>query len=167
MKYAQHPGANEKCVWTKLVGLMMIIRAFCKITFPGTPHFRWPFLDSPPKKFLHPKFSDDLLSHLPQKSLSNQAILKRNFHPKFFDDFFSHYLPNKNFSPPNNFKNVLVSGIFTHSYCISRNGPGRSRYAIIYYYDIAMLTYKIYIPHFHFPVRRIRARRPTVTKKPW
>ena len=40
-------------------------------------------------------------------------------------------------------EDALVSRIFIHSYCFSQNGPGRFRYAMIYYYDIAILTYKI------------------------
>jgi len=31
---------------------------------------------------------------------------------------------------------------------------GNFCYVMIYYYDIEILTYKIYILHFHFPVRR-------------
>src|SRR6218665_4160671 len=83
---------------------------------------------------LHPKFSDDpLLVIYRQKLLSIQAILERNFHPKFSDDFLVIIYQTKISLHPIFWENVLVSGIFIHSYCFSRKGPRKSRYAVIYF----------------------------------
>src|SRR6218665_684135 len=59
-------------------------------------------------------------------------------------------------------RNFLVSEIFIHSYCFSRKGPGRSRYAMIYYITLQYTHakyYRAYIPYFHFPGRRYGAYR--------
>src|SRR6218665_1499801 len=64
--------------------------------------------------------------------------------------FFSHYLPNQNFSPPNFIgKCSGLQDFYTFLLFLSK----RSWYAMIFLYDTAILAYKIYIPHFHFPVR--------------
>jgi len=119
---------------------------FWKITFPGTPNFRWPFFRhlppkkvSPPEIFpfstqnfpvLHPKFSDDLLfSHLPQKITLHTSHFKEKFPPEIFRWLFKVFIyETKNSLCPFFFENVLYSGIFIQSYCFSRKGPGRSRY---------------------------------------
>src|SRR6218665_662888 len=70
--------------------------------------------------------------------------------------FFSHYLPNQNFSPPNCFsENVLVAE-FLYILTVSlKKVPVRHDLL----YDTATLSHKIYIPHFHFSVRRTGAYR--------
>jgi len=56
-------------------------------------------------------------SHLPQKLLSIQAILKRNFHPKFFDDFVLVIIYQTKISLYLFLgENVLVVGIFLIHY---------------------------------------------------
>src|SRR6218665_2630897 len=124
------------------------------------------FRHLPSKMFLYSKFSHSPPQIFPFSTrsfpmtttkITLQAILKRTFHPKFSDDIFRHYLPNKNFSPPNLFGNGSgLRDFYTFSLLLSK----RSRKVPVCHdllYDTAILTYKINIPHFHFPVRHTGA----------
>jgi len=117
-------------------------RAFCKIKFLGTSNFRWPFLDlyhqkrfstrnfpilnqkfshSPPKIFRWP-------SHLLQKFLSIQAILKR-ISIRNFPMTFLVLIYQKKISPHQILVGtVLVSGMFLYILTVSLEncplGPG-------------------------------------------
>ena len=119
---------------------------------------------------LYPKLShSNIFSHLPQRLLSTQAISKRNFYQKFPDDFFSHNLPNKNLSPPNSFGKCSGLRDF-YSFLLFLSKRSRKvpvRHDLLY--DIALLTYKIYIPHIHssFSFPDTRYRRVPSQKKPW
>ena len=146
----------------------VLCRAFLENNISWYAKFPMTFLDISPlnpfstRKFpiLHLNFSDcHLFSHLPQKITCHPSHLKINFHPKFSYDFFSHYLPNKNFSPPNSFgKYSGLRDFYTFLLFLSkRSSKSLEHHDLLC--DTAILTYKICIPHFHFPVCRTGAYR--------
>ena len=110
---------------------------------------------SPPETlpFSSRNFAMIIFSHL----LFIQIILKRNFHPKFSDDFLVIIYQTKISLHPIFWENVL-HGLWDFLYILTVSlemVPVRHNLL----YDTAILTYKIYIPHFHFPVRRTNAYR--------
>src|SRR6218665_2676629 len=120
--------------------------------------------------FLHPKFSHSPPEIFPfptrnflmtTTKIILQAILNRNFHPIFSHDFLVIIYQTISSLHPIILENVLVSGDFYRPrfllFLLKRARKVPVRHDLLY--DTAILTYKIYIPHFHFPVCRTSAYR--------
>jgi len=141
------------------------------------PNFPWPFFRHlPPKKsfstryfpILHQKFSHSqpkifwwpLLVVYHQKITLHHSHFKEKFPPNIFRWLFLVIIyPKKFLSTQFFFKCSGLQDFYTFLLCLSKRSRTVSvRHDLLY--DTTILTYKIDIPHFHFPVRR------TITKNP-
>jgi len=129
------------CLSVWIVHTCLYAGLFCKITFPGTPNSRWPFLDIYPKTLL---FSTRIFSY----DLSLNIISKMFFFQPNYGPFLVIY--HKNNLSPANFSNFCTFWMFLSK---------RFRYTMINFHINTMLTYKVNFRHFHFPVRRTGAYR--------